>query len=251
MHPVFEDDASTPGRRIWRTAHWPAVGSGIATVVLGTLTAFLFAASSFMLAHVHFDSRAQQVLAGLFMLVLVVLMASLTALVWRDMRGKLGGSIALDESGMTLHLAGGRSLIHEAPSCREFVPYADVAAVETRLESYGAQGLANMQRAYRLTRHRGPPIFLFEERALATMLSNRPLQGIATEIAGRARVPLNDLGMVQGRGGILAAWFTAAPDWSASSVPESTQKRLWARAALTGSTVMLVFVMMWILSAVL
>lgn len=188
---------------------------------------------------------------GLFLLAVTGCMAALTVYVWRDMRGKLGGLIVLDRSSLTLRLPGGRSLIHNPPRCRETVSFSDVEAVETRLEAYGAQGMGMMQRAYCLKRRSGPPIFLFEERALGTRLTDRSLHEVAAEIASRTGVPLDDLGMVQGRGGILGAWFTKAPDWSAASLLAAKQSRLWWRVALTGVLASIAIAVIWLLSAVL
>ncbi len=245
----FEDDPSSPGRRVWYRSSWRAVGSGIATVVLGLLSLFLLVASGLAVAIP--GDLLPRLLLGLFMLAVAGCMAALTAYVWRDMRGKLGGLIALNASSLTLRLPGDRSLIHNPPRCHETVPFSDVEAIQMRLEAYGAQGAGIMQRAYRLKRRNGPPIFLFEERALGTRLADRSMQAMASEIASRIGVPLDDLGMVQGRGGILGAWFTKAPDWSAAPLSEASQSRLWRRVALTGALASFAVVVIWILSAVL
>ncbi len=244
MSVGFEDDPSVPCRRIWRRSSWRAVGSGFGAVLLGLLTLFMLVADVFV-------ARMPGGLPmSLFTLAIAGCMAALTAYVWRDMRGKLGGLIVLNRSSLTLRLPG-RSLIHNPPRCRETVPFSDVEAVETRLEAYGAQGMGMMQRTYRLKRRSGPPIFLFEERALGTRLADRSLHEVATEIASRTGVALDDLGMAQGRGGILGAWFTKAPDWSAATLPAAKQSRLWRRVTLTGVLASLAIAVIWILSAVL
>lgn len=166
---------------------------------------------------------------------LVVFVAALTSYVWRDMRGKMGGVIALDKLGIGLKLPGGRSLLHHPPACHEFVPYEDVASVETRLEVYPSQGMSITQRAYQLTRHGKPAIFLFEDRALETFLATGTCQALALEIANRAGAPMNDLGMVKGRGGILGVWFVRVPEWSTSSLPAEEQQANLRRSKLTGS----------------
>jgi len=245
MSTAFEDDPSVPNRRIWRRSSWRAVGSGFGAVLLGPLTLFMLVASVL-------GARMPGGLpTSLFLLAVTGCMAALTAYAWRDMRGKLGGPIVLDGSSMTLRLPGGRSLIHNPPRCRETVPFSDVEAVETRLEAYGAQGMGMMQRAYRLRRRNGPPIFLFEERALSTRLADHSLHEVATEIASRTGMPLDDLGMVQGQGGILGAWFTKAPDWSATSLPAAKQSRLWWRVTFTGVLASIAVAAIWTLSAIL
>ena len=113
---------------------------------------------------------------------LVLLLAALTLYVWRDMRGKMGGAITLDESGIRLKLSRGRSLVHNPPACHETVPYEDVASVETRLEVYPSQGMSITQRVYRLTRRSKPAIFLFEDRALETFLAVGTCRALAQEM---------------------------------------------------------------------
>ena len=214
--------------------------------------AFLGAMTVFMLAATVLAARmADGLPVGLFMLVITALMAALTAHVWRDMRGKLGGSILLDGASLTLRLPGGRSLIHNPPPCRETLLFADLEAVETRLEFYGAQAMGMMQRAWRLKRRNGPPVFLFEERALGTNLAEHSMEAVSAEIADRAGVPLNDLGMAEGRGGVLGAWFASAPDWSAAPLTTVREARLWRRVWLTGALAGLAFAIIWLLAAVL
>ncbi len=58
---------------------------------------------------------------------------------------------------------------------------------------------------------------------------------IAAAIVERAHVPLRDLGMVEGSGGVLSVWGAHAPDWAAPSLPLALQLRIWRHAASTGS----------------
>jgi hypothetical protein len=39
----------------------------------------------------------------------------------------------------------------------------------------------------------------------------------ASDIAARTGAPLQDLGIVEGKGGILGVWGIEAPDWAAPS----------------------------------
>jgi hypothetical protein len=166
-------------------------------------------------------------------------MAALTGYVARDLSGKWGLRVVLDSDALVLDLPSGRSLIHRPPTQHLRVPYADIAAIETRLEAYRTLGMAMMQRAYVLRRKTpdagGDLIFLFEERALATQFASNLFGRLALEIADRADVELRDLGMVEGKGGLLAVWGTQAPDWAAPSLPLALQLRLWRHAAATGS----------------
>jgi hypothetical protein len=143
--------------------------------------------------------------------------------------------VLLDYDGVRLDLPFGRSLIHRPREQHLKVPYADIEAIETRLEAYRTFGMAMMQRPYVLRRKTGELIFLFEDRALATECESSVFPKLAADIAARAHAPLRDLGMVEGRGGALGIWGTLAPDWAAPSLPLALQLRLWRHAAATGS----------------
>jgi hypothetical protein len=163
------------------------------------------------------------------------LVSALTGYVARDLHGKWGMRVVLDDPVLVLDLPSGRSLIHRPPTQHLKIPYADIEAIETRLEAYGSLGMEIVQRAYVLRRKNGELIFLFEDRALATGLASDMFSKLAADIAERAHVPLRDLGMVEGRGGVLAVWGTHAADWAAPSLPLALQLRLWRHAAFTGT----------------
>jgi len=234
----FEDDPSAPGGRIWRNPIGPAALSGTA-VAFCLLVALLVIAIPF-LGGVRTALSDPTPLA--FIAPLAAFLSVMALYCWRDMRGKLGGVIRLDAAGINLQLAAGRSLIHHPPACRETVPYADVAAVEERLEAYPSQGMSILQRAYRLTRLSAPPIFLFEERALGTRSASFDMQRLALEIAERAGAPIHDLGLVKGGGGFLGVLFVRVPDWSTPAVSADQRDALLRRSNRTGWLVSLVVV---------
>ena len=134
-----------------------------------------------------------------------------------------------------LDLPSGRSLIHRPPAQHLTIPYADIEAIDTRLEAYGTLGMEMMQRAYVLHRKAGELIFLFEERAVATRMESSTFADIVADLAARAGVTLRDLGTVEGKGGLLGVWGTHAPDWGAPALPHERAMRLWRHAAATGS----------------
>jgi hypothetical protein len=228
MPMEFQDDPSAPGRRVWRRPGGPAIQSGVGVLILGIVTLIIAAIPLLM------GIGSMTLPLALWLALLVLFSAALTLYCWRDMRGKRGGVIVLDETGIILDLPAGRSLLHRPPACRETVPYADVVAVETRLEAYHSQAMTMMQRAYRLTRRSGAALFLFEERALSAQ-PTASYDVLAGEIARRAGAPLKDLGVVLGGGGILGAWFVRVPDWSTPSVPPGEEVALVRRARLTGA----------------
>ncbi len=172
---------------------------------------------------------------GLFFVALACFIGALAGYVGRDLVGKWNLWLRLEAESVTLNLPAGRSLIHRPQKVHLVVPYADIAAIETRLEAYRTLGMAMMQRAYVLRRKNDDLIFLFEDRALNTGLASSMFSKIAADLAARAGGALLDRGMVEGKGGVLGVWGTHAPDWGASPLPLALQMRLWRHSAITGS----------------
>jgi len=233
--------AAARSTRIFRTPLGVRAFSLIGVGILGLVTAFMIGA-----AYLAFKMQWG---LGLFMTAIAGFMGALTGYVWRDLRGKLGLRVVLDADAVTLDLPRGRSLIHRPPAQHLIIPYADIAAIESRYEAYGSLGMEMMQRAYVLRRKNGELIFLFEERALATGMASTMFADIVTDLAARAGVSIRELGTVEGKGGLLGVWGTHAPDWAAPAVPLARQVRLWRHAASTGalaiSLVVLVVLMMY------
>jgi hypothetical protein len=157
-------------------------------------------------------------------------------------------AFVLDSDAVALDLPAGRSLIHRPPAQHLIIPYADIDAIDARFEAYGSLGMEMMQRAYALHRKNGELIFLFEERALGTAMASSMFADIVADLAARAGLRLRELGTVEGKGGLLGAWGTHAPDWAAPALPRERAVRLWRHAATTGSlalsiTVIVVLVM--------
>jgi hypothetical protein len=172
---------------------------------------------------------------GLFLAALGVFIAGLLGYVVRDLRGRWGLRVLLYDDHVTLELPAGRSLVHRPARQQLAIPYDAIEAVETRLEAYPFLGLANMQRPFVLHLKNDERIFLFEDRALGTALEQPIFAPMAQAIVDRAHVPLRDLGMVEGQGGVLCVWGTHAPEWAAPSLPMAQQLRLWRHAAATAS----------------
>ena len=213
--------------RVFRLPLSVRLGSLVGTIILSATTGIMFASAA-----LGFTMNWG---LGLFMLGGAGLMAALTIYVLRDLNGKWGLRIVLDADAATLALPSGRSLIHRPPAQYITVPYADIQAIETRLEAYGSLRMEIMQRAYVLHRKSGELVFLFEERALATAIASSMFGDIATDLAKRASVKLNDLGMAEGQGGLLCVWGAHAPDWAAPALSPKRQGQLWARASMTGA----------------
>jgi hypothetical protein len=172
---------------------------------------------------------------GLFLMACAGFLGALTGYVWRDLKGKWGLHVVLDSDAVKLDLPAGRSLIHHPPAQHLIIPYADIEAIDARLEAYGTLGMEMMQRAYVLHRKSGELVFLFEERAVATTMESSMFADLTADLVARAGVKLRDLGTVEGKGGLLGVWGTHTPDWGAPALPRERAMRLWRHAAATGS----------------
>jgi hypothetical protein len=229
-----------PTRTEFRTPRWMRLFSLFGVVVLGGLSAGLTILAVVLLISLRLSVVTFVVAA------VACFLAALTGYVARDLRGKWGLRVVLERDALLLDLPGGRSLIHRPPAVHARIPYSQVAAIETRLEAFGTLGMEMMQRAYVLRRKTadqiGELIFLFEDRALATSYANEMFPKLAADIAARANVPLRDLGMVEGKGGVLGVWGTEAPDWAAPSLPLRRQLQLWRHAAFTGTLSLVVII---------
>lgn len=212
---------------IFRTPAWARYFSLIGTLALGGISALMLGFAVFILFQQWWG-------VGTLVAATASFMASLTGYVLRDLRGKWGLRVEFLIDRMVVHLPAGRSLIHRPVAQHLSIPYSDIDAVETRLEAYPSLGMEMMQRAYVLCRKQGDRVFLFEDRALGTPLETSMVSNIAAAIVARAHVPLRDLGMVEGRGGLLAIWGAHALDWTAPSLPLAQQLRIWRHVAATG-----------------
>lgn len=226
--------AATSARRDFRIPLGPRLLSLFGVVVLAGVSGLL---AVFAILLVRADWRVSLVVAAA-----ACLLAALTDYVWRDFAGKWRLHIMLDTDAVTLDLPAGRSLIHRPPLQHLTVPYADIAAVESRLEGYRSFGMESMQRAYVLRRKDNELIFLFEDRAVGTAMESSLFSGIAAELAARAGGTVHDIGMVAGQGGVLGVWGAHAPDWAAPPLSAAERLAHARRAAVTGSLVFIIII---------
>jgi hypothetical protein len=200
----------------------------VGTIVIG-LTSVLMV--GFLVASLMID----QWLVGVVVALCAAIMLILSRYVARDLQGKWNLRVVLGADSAEFFLPKNRSLIHATPAQHVTVPYAEIAAIETRLEAYPSFGMANLQQPYVLRRKNGEAVFLFEERAVATGLQSSYFGGLIDDLAGRAKIEVRDLGMSEGKGGILGVVHTEEAHWAAPALPRSRQIRLFRRAANTGA----------------
>ena len=172
---------------------------------------------------------------GLFMLGCTAAIGWLVAYVWRDAATKWGMHVAFDAARALFHLPAARGLTRHLPNFSATVEYAAMAAVETRLEAYRSMGMAAMQRAYALRLKSGELIFLGEDRGLGSSVAQVGVGVLAAELARRAAIGITDLGMAEGKGGVLMVAGAAAPGWDSPTLPGAAQARLWRSVIWTGA----------------
>ncbi len=182
--------------------------------------------------------------AGLFMLACTAVIGWLVAYVWRDAAAKWGVHVAFETARAAFDLPGGRALTRQLPRFAAPIEYSKMAAIETRLEAYRSMGMAAMQRAYGLRLKSGELIILGEDRGLGSSVAQVGVGVLAAELARRAAIGITDLGMAEGKGGVLMVSGAAAPGWDSAPLPDAAQARLWRQVMWTGALPIVAIVLM-------
>jgi hypothetical protein len=115
------------------------------------------------------------------------------------------------------------------PWIRAAIPYADIAAVETRDDVYSSFGLTSVQTVYSVATKAGRRIVLGFTSPLATW--NYPFDEAAARIARNAGVAVTDRGAVE-VGGIIRSIIKGTPPWSAARIGADGRATARRRAAL-------------------
>ena len=213
---------------IFRLPLGPRLFSVFGVVAIGGIAVFMTAMAVLLLVAKSWGLAA-------FFTLLACFMAALTAYVGKDLHGKWGLRVVLEPDALVLDLPTGRSLIHHPPELHTRIPFNEIEAIETRQEVYVSQLMGMMQRAYVLHRNNGDLIFLFEDRAIGSQLEVNYFSKLVADIVARTHVPLRDLGIAAGKGGVLGVWGTHEPDWASPALSQARQKKLLRRVAITGA----------------
>lgn len=171
---------------------------------------------------------------GAVVLAVAVIMLVLLRYVLRDALGKIGRRIGITATSLELDLPSTRSLTHHLEAVHARPRFNEIECIETRLEAYRTFGMANMNRSYALLLKTGRRIVLGEDRALGTQMGSEVLATVAARISEIAHLEMRDLGMAEGKGGILAVLFTSPPRWDAPALDAAAQQALWRRVGTTG-----------------
>jgi hypothetical protein len=128
---------------------------------------------------------------------------------------------------LRLRIPRWQSVLPWFPWIRADIPYADIAAVETRDEVYSSFGLTSVQTAYSIATKAGRRIVLGFTSPLATW--NYSFDEAAARIARNAKV--TDRGAVE-VGGIIRSIIRGTPPWSTASIGANARATARRRAAL-------------------
>ena len=172
-------------------------------------------------------------LAGLFFAGLGAFLAVVLRQVARNTRGLGQWHITLEDENLRLSLPAARSLSRKLDPVSRILPLAEIDSVETRLETYRSLGMANINRGYALRLKDGSSLLLGEDRAQGTSMASRFVADAAQALLDRG-IEMHDLGMSEGRGGLLGVAFVRPADWDAPAVEEARAEMLTRRARRTG-----------------
>lgn len=231
----FVAHASRPGVLIWKPSNARAIGAGITAAMLG-LIALGGAVANVGALFAPFGT-AQRFGVVLLLALLTIFFAALARVCWRQARGQFGFRIELEPAAIVLALPPGRSLVHRPEAVTRRVAASEVVRVLTREEAFAAQWLAMLQQTFWLELAGGERILLFEDRARGTRYATPGLMPIAEAIARHFDVPIETLPAVEGRGGVLGAWFANGPARDAPPLEPARRAALARRIAMTGIAV--------------
>jgi hypothetical protein len=227
-----------PANIVWRSGSGRAVFSIAVAVFLAVFAAVLLAVAGMLvappnaeMAGIHAGGRW---LFAIFLLVMGIYCAALARLIWRNARGFWKGWMTADGEGVAFHLPRDRSLMHRPPAADGQYRWSAIERLESRLEAYRSQLMAQVQRTYWLVPQAGERLLLFEDRALGTPYAIQRGEAAFQRLAAIGAVPVVETEMVEGKGGLLGAWFTAPPGKNAPGLDETGKERIWRRTVATG-----------------
>lgn len=178
-------------------------------------------------------------------------MAALAVYLARDVYAKWTLRADFGAQGVDLCLPSDRSLVHRPPPFKGTVAYTDITAIDARYEAYRTLGLTGIQCLYALHLKDGRRLILGDDRSIGTGYAQTSIRGLAVELARRAGIEFTELGMVEGKAGILLVAGARPPAWDAEPLPATSQAKLWRRAMTTGSIPFTLFVLFCLLRALI
>jgi len=164
---------------------------------------------------------------GWFLMVLALFMSGLAFIMYREAAARSFTRIAINWQTLELRLPAARGYVPQE-KIDTAIPLASIKAIESRVESYRQIGTTALQFAYSLVLEDGRRIFLGADRRFLTPY----FQNAAGVISNNIKIPIRDLGLVDGNPGFLLVAGQSAPPWDAASVaPATLQKRFKEEAS--------------------
>jgi len=101
----------------------------------------------------------------------------------------------------------------EGERVRMQIPFSEIAAIETRTESWHSFGVAHLQRAYAIRLKSGRLIRLGEDRAHGASLADQTVGGMVDRLILRSGLRLRERPMAAIRNGLFGLSFVSTPPW--------------------------------------
>jgi hypothetical protein len=158
---------------------------------------------------------------GWILIVLALFMGGLTFIMYREAAARAFTRIAINWQTLELRLPSGRGYVPQE-KIGTSIPLASIKAIESRVESYRQIGTTALQFAYALVLDDGRRIVLGADRRFLTPY----FQNAAEIISNNVKIPIRDLGLVDGNPGFLLVAGQSAPPWDAAPLaPATVQQR--------------------------
>jgi hypothetical protein len=147
--------------------------------------------------------------------------------VYREAVARSFTRIAINWQTLELRLPAQRSYVPQE-KLETSLPLSSIKTIESRAESFRALGNTVLQYAYSLVLNDGRRIILGADRRFISPY----YQNAAGAISNNIKIPIRDLGLVDGNAGSLMFSGQTVPPWDAAPVPAATmQKRFKDEAA--------------------
>lgn len=172
---------------------------------------------------------------GLWLLLFAAPGLALAALVIVEARSRAGVRIIVDANAVHLKLPQRRGYAAQDP-VQESVPRASVSAVESRSEAFRSAGSTVVQRSFSLVLSDGRRIVLGGDRPMQPPF----FEQAAGAISAQLRVPVRELGMVEGDPGFLLISGQRVPTWDTQPLNPTEADRRTAASAATWRIVFII-----------
>ena len=164
---------------------------------------------------------------GALLIIWALPFVGLTYYIYREAVARSFTRIAINWQTLELRLPSQRSYVPQE-KLETSIPLASIKAIESRAESFRALGNTVLQYAFSLVLEDGRRIILGADRRFISPY----YQNAAGLISNNVKIPIRDLGLVDGNPGFILVSGQTVPEWDAVPVPaETMQKRFKDEAA--------------------